>query len=114
MCDNFHYDLPAFRVSYKQYAFTMSKEDVTDPEKLFTFVELMTKPMFDKPISAAAYAEQIGDHNWFEVHGPNESQMEDLCSLMKGNVRAAFFEAPMQKIIAHRQGISVRYTGEWD
>lgn len=113
-CSNMPYDLPAFRVPYKEYSFTMSREEATDPERLFTFVERMTKSMFDRPISAMAYSEQVDARSWFEVYGPDESHMEDLCILMKGHVKAAYFEAPMQKIIAHRQGIAVRYAGEWD
>lgn len=113
-CSGMTQDLPAFRVPYRDYSFTVSKKEATDPEALITFVEMMSKPMFNKPISAMAYAEQMGSRNWFEIYGPSENQMEDLCILRKGYAKAAFFEAPMQKIIAHRQGLAIRYTGEWD
>lgn len=72
-CSGMTYELPAFRVPYEGYSFTLSGKEALDPEKLFTFVETMTKSMFDRPISAAAYSEQMGSENWFEVYGPNES-----------------------------------------
>ena len=51
--------------------------------------------------------------SWFEVYGPSEDEMEDLCIMMKNKIKAAYFEAEKPKIIAHRQGVVAQFTGEW-